>query len=336
VNRVLWLVSVGLLATSSLPAQELKMKEEFRNHGEDVVAAMTASLDNKIFATAGGPDSGTIRVWNMVTDKTIAIFHIENRGDIVFSLAVSPDGKTLAAGFLNGKIRLWDVASKTNTFTMEGDTVFVVFSPDGKNLISGGGDVQLWNVADGKKIASLKDEKMVASCAAFSSDGKLLATAGDQLIRLWDMSAGKDIDVLRLHRIRVHSAAFSPDGKTLALGADTKDILLLDVATVKVVATLEGQKGSVGKVAFSPDGKTLATTGNDNTISLWNVATRKRDSVIEQRADIFVRKTSNGRYSPAALCWGPDGKTLVSTSPCRGTWISLWEVKSKSDEDKGE
>ena len=80
---------------------------------------------------------------------------LKGHSHAVFSVAFSPNGKTLASAA--GKtIKLWDVTSGKNTATLKGHTnlVFsVAFSPDGKTLASGSLDesIKLWDVAPGKK-----------------------------------------------------------------------------------------------------------------------------------------------------------------------------------------
>jgi WD40 repeat protein len=79
---------------------------------------------------------------------------------VVFSVAYSPDGKTLASGNSDGKIKLWDVATGKERATLNGHRDFVlsvVFSPDAKMLASGGedGTTKLWDVATNKERATL-------------------------------------------------------------------------------------------------------------------------------------------------------------------------------------
>ena len=86
--------------------------------------------------------------------------HAQRAYRAVFSVAYSPDGKTLASGSADNTIKLWDVATGKNIITLRGHTNSidsVTFSPDGKTLASGSWDntIKLWDVASGKNTATI-------------------------------------------------------------------------------------------------------------------------------------------------------------------------------------
>src|ERR1019366_7595638 len=117
------------------------------------------SPDGKTLASGGadaagksgrtGPPDGDIVLWDVATGKPKAV--LKGHAHTVFTLAFSPDGKTLASGSGDNTVKLWDVATCNNTATLEGHTAFVktvAFSPGGKMLASGSNDktIKLWEL----------------------------------------------------------------------------------------------------------------------------------------------------------------------------------------------
>jgi tricorn protease-like protein len=188
------------------------------------------------------PDSRRVAAWSM--DGDIWIFDADTGARVQtlkgqpkkwgMALAWSPDGKTLAVG--RAVISLWDVESGKAVKTLEGHPDFVralTFSPDGKRLASASMDktIRIWDRETGKEAFVLKPEgfafyadgewvtapiRLPATAAAFSANGKFLATAGaDRIVRVWDAEAGTLKKELKGHRSAVTAVAFLPDGSRL-------------------------------------------------------------------------------------------------------------------------
>ena len=151
-------------------------------------------------------------------------------------LVLSPDGKTLATGGQDGAAVLWDAAAGKELRRFEGEAGVcrdLVFSADGKRLavVVSGRPVHVFDTATGAEVrltAPAPPEGGVApggvasveaEGAAFSPDGKLLATGGQYgAVRLWDLASGQQVRVLNGHAGWVMGLTFSPDGRTLAAG----------------------------------------------------------------------------------------------------------------------
>ena len=166
--------------------------------------------------------------------------------------------------------------------------------PDGAILAS---DLVLWDVASQRPWAALQDTSYVHS-VAFSLDGTILASSGDNIVVLWDVAKQRRLAILEGHAQRVNSVAFSPDGAILASGSDDRTVVLWDTASRRQLVTLEGHADSVHSVAFSPDGTMLASGSSDHTVVLWDVVRRGRQA----SKDIVQAVAFSPRYH--ARIWG--------------------------------
>ncbi|MBD2066410.1 hypothetical protein H6F93_02520 [Leptolyngbya sp. FACHB-671] len=210
-----------------------------------------------------------------------------------------------------------DLATSVFTQTLSGiDSV--AFTPDGKQLATGGvdGKISFWQVADGKQLLTLQGHQSWILSVSFSPDGEMLASGGEDFtIRLWNVASGQCLRELEGHRNSVFSISFSPDGQTLASGDEDSTIRLWDVASRQCLKTLEGHTGRVWSISFSPDGQTLASGSNDATIRLWNV----------QNGECF--KTLQGQAGGIrSVHFNADGQTVAGGGDDAA--IHLWNVES--------
>ena len=155
----------------------------------------------------------------------------------------------------------------------------LAISPDGKTIAWAGGyqGMGLWEAATGKDIVQLQgSHHHVDSALAYSPDGTLLATAsnsGDP-IRLWDVPAGKV--AMEWKQLRATALAFSPQGLMLAT-ASGKDVILLDVATRKELRRLRGHAAEIKAIAWTPNSAVLASASLDGTVLIWDVSGLAKD-----------------------------------------------------------
>ncbi len=253
---------------------------------------------------------------------------LEGHTHYVLAVAFSPDGRTLASGSRNGKIRLWDTDTGEHKLTLEGHTDGVTclsFSLNGHTLASGSWDdtIRLWDAKTGQPLQTLEEHTDGVRSVVFSPDGRTLASGGyDNILRLWDTETEQHKPALEGHTDYIRSVVFSPDGRTLASGSYDRTIRLWDAETGEHKLTFEGHTDGVLTVAFSPDGRALASGSYDRTIRLWDVET-------EQHLQTLRGHTSN----VLSVAFSPDGHTLASggednTFLLYDDTVRLWDAKT--------
>ncbi|MBA3321854.1 MAG: caspase family protein [Pyrinomonadaceae bacterium] len=235
----------------------------------------------------------------------------------ILLLALSPDGKTLAASSL--ELKLWDVTAGVELRTLSSiDVSAIVFSPNGKTLASGTGEgkVDLWDVTTGAKLHSLEVSKYRVESLAFSGDGQTIATGSQNTIKLWDSKTGTHLRSLEeCLGCRVLSLAFSPEGKMLANGNTGGRLNLWEIPTGKQVRFYKGHVSDVNSVVFSPDGQTLVSSSSDRIVKLWDVTTGAE-----------LRTIASNSMEVSAITLSPEGKTFASST--RDGRVDLWEVST--------
>jgi WD40 repeat protein/beta-lactamase regulating signal transducer with metallopeptidase domain len=291
----------------------------------DLVRQVVFSPDGSSVATAG--KEGSVKLWKLTTRRRTAQATLKGDLTPVWSVAYSPNGRTLAVADgpqdTPGTVTLWNVATRKVMATLDGHergVATVVFAPDGRTFASGGwdGTIRIWDAQTLEPRHVLAGLNGVSELA-FSPDGRLLASAGEgNIVTLWDVATGTEESRLTDLRWPVQCVAFSPDGRLLATGGGTLDnrpgaqgeVKLWDVATQSVVATLEGHTRGVLAVAFTPDGTGLATGGLDETIRVWDVQTRKQRLSLGGLSNCAqaLAFSRDGRM----LAWSGRGDGLVS------------------------
>jgi hypothetical protein len=278
----------------------------------------------------GSPDSGRDRRGSG-----------KHRGPVVNRLAFSPDGQLLVTGGNDGLVRIWAVgtgALVTQFGQRSGQVRSVCFSPDGLLVAVASSDqpVQLWPANSPGRAVTL----VPAWDVAFSSDGRLLATAGggrtaapgltaaatpDKAAWLWDVATGQMVAALEGKGGHGNAVAFSPTGGLLATASASDVVRLWDVSTGQQVWALPRPTGQGDRVAFSPDGRLLATAGTGSITRLWDVASGAlvRPVGLDQAADVGFSPDGKLLATAGGGSQSAPGLTAAATLD-KAVW--LWDV----------
>jgi WD40 repeat protein len=251
----------------------------------------------------------------------------------LFTVAISPDGKLLAAGGEHGTLVLFDVQSGKLLQRLEGHAAdndvniySIAFTPSGQQLISSGADkkIIIWqrqqsNTTATDQTAVFKKQRELVAPAqvlaiSISPDGKLLASGGyDNNITLWELGSGKKSRTFaQPGATNPYGLCFSPNSHYLA-SSFGYIATIWELETGKQLYNLAGHTDYVNNLKFSPDSSKLVTSSGDKTLRLWSVTTGEQQRVF------------NGHQNTVwTVSWFDD--YLVSGSYDRS--IRLWDSRS--------
>ena len=258
-------------------------------------------------------------------------------------VAVSPDGRYLAAAGERATLVLYDAASGALLKRLEGhdpkagsnghgSVRAIAFDPTGQSLYSGAydGRVIRWSIPSGEKLGEWKASSGMVYGLAIRPDGRQLATGDDSgVITLWSLPEGRELRKLEGHKAAIadstRSLVYSPDGQRLASTSFDRTARIWEVRdvrdagraspSVQLLHVLEGHNDAVMGADFSPDGKLLATASYDRRIVLWDVASGKP-----------LRVFTGHQITVFGLRFSADGATLYSAS--RDNTLRAWDVAS--------
>ncbi len=274
----------------------------------------------------GSPLSGRALVQRPASINGLMSWTLETRRHrgVIYHVAISPDGKTLATGGLDGTIRLWEVETGKFIKCLLGHNSYVfrlAWSPDGNTLASAGaydGSVGLWDVKTGVLRRAIRSPHGVVTYVAWAPNGTQLAfaTGGSGHMLVYDVVRGEYINNDKEKDVAlgtgITALEWSPDGQVVGFMGATTPVSLWQLSAVrqnKFLLTEEAVGSPLYSVSFSRDGKEVAV-GSLKTIRIYNFETEK-----------LTRTTEAAAYSVA---YSPDGKMLAS-APQNGV-VQLWEA----------
>jgi WD40 repeat protein len=258
----------------------------------DWVRCTVFSPDGSTLATAG--DDRRARLWNVATGKLSV--SLPEQPLAIRCVRFNPQGNMLGTAGSDEQVRLYDVATAKlqHSFTAScPDLRAVAFSRDGELLAAGGrdGQLRLWNLATANATTSSANQTSGASsrivpgspaprsaahalrlrAIAFSPDGTLLATAGeDRVLRIWELASGAEHAKFTVAGSKIMALAWC-GAECVAVGGSDNLIHLFDASAQAELAVLSGHTGTIAALDADPAGRMLVSGSFDTTARIWNL-----------------------------------------------------------------
>jgi hypothetical protein len=237
----------------------------------------------------------------------------------------------VAAGQNDGKVRLWSAITGRNEGLIEchdyKSIMAVHFDAAGENLlVAGDTGLQVWDLANRKKLKEWHWPDKSVTAAAFGSAGEKIALITKKgAIEIWSTSAGKKISGLQFpENISWHILAFSADGTHLAAGSVDGAIVLSGTGDKPFNAVLQNSGGTaIRSMAFSPGGARLASVRGREGVAVWDVATKKQH-----------KKLPTGSAPYHTLTFSPKNDSVdgvILAAGCGNGAVQLWDANSGED-----
>jgi WD40 repeat protein len=272
---------------SNLRVRDLMTDRELHLHEDngEIKGGILSSDGRYLFANR----STSISQLDAETGEGLRVFSAPEKDAAIVSISLAANGERITAGYADGVVRMWTVATGEEISAFNVSSVGagtsriapseIVFSSDGNFALTAselpGVPINVWDIVTGKSISTFanKAQRLVSSLAISSNGEHVLSGSSDGKVRLWDVSTGEEKHVFEGHSERITALAFGRDGQYALSASPDRLIKLWDVREKKEVRTFKGHDDIVNSVSFSPDGRYVISGSEDRTARLWDTET---------------------------------------------------------------
>jgi hypothetical protein len=226
-------------------------------------------------------------------------------GNAVLSLDISANGRLLAAGVNDAKVRIWDLQDGR-----ELPPVGMEATPDGSLL---GAPVSLQGVVPRSFVVP---HPGMATVVRFSPDASLLAAGNETGIHVWRLASGERAALLRGYQGRVSALAFSGDSRRVAVASEDKAVRLFTLAERPSMVEVGRLATLPHFLALRSDAKFVAAGLADGSIELWKTDDKALSARVRVLEDGWIATVPSGLFDASEQAWrraawrfgGPSGK----------------------------
>jgi RNA polymerase sigma factor (sigma-70 family) len=270
------------------------------------------------------------------TGKPVRTFELAGS---VLSVAVSPDGKTVAAAGAAGRadgpttceVKLWDAATGREVRRLAPDAKAarsalgrLAFAADGKTLYLGteAGRVLRWDLSDGTALPDWPAHQgVIADLWLRPHKGELIsAGAWDGALARWDAASGKCLSARGAYTGEV-AVTRAPAGREVVAVDAAGRLDVWDVATGRVTKALQAPGRGRHQLLFTPDGGRLLVAAESGPSTVWDLSAGRQ---VGELAPPPAKDPKATDSYWGTLGFSPDGRQLLAARFGRGTWAWSW------------
>jgi len=310
-----WLVfgssKLGQLLVWEWQSETYILKQQGHHHD---MSCVSYSPDGQHLVTGG--DDGKVKVWSALSGFCFVTFMDHSAG--ISAAEFAKAGQVVFSASLDGTVRAYDLVRYRNfrTFTSPSPVQFgcLAVDPSGEVVAAGSIDsfeIFVWSVQTGKLLDILSGHEGPISSLAFSpTEGLLASGSWDHTVRTWDVFGRGGASEAFEHTSDVLAISFRPDGKVIASSTLDGDISFWEIATAKLLGSIEGRKdisggrkmfdrttaanSSSGKsfnsICFTADGNCILAGGNSKYVCIYDT----RDKVLLKKFTLTKNLSLDG------------------------------------------
>lgn len=256
-------------------------------------------------------------------------------------IAISPDGRLVASGSLDGSLRIWSLKTgqiKNVIDEFRGAITSVAFSPDGKRICGvGGNDLSRWPYGEGMVFATETGEKLadleladLARTVTFISDSQVAVGGLDRQITIWDIDQNELQEQINAHADFLHGIVLHADGKRIVSAGEDNAVRFWHLTKRQPPDRLffPHEMMDIEDADFSPDGSRLTSVSGDKHVRIWAPEWGPTRSPL-------VQDLGEHQHFSHGVAYSPTGKLLASVGaawPSQATdksELKLWDLSTE-------
>lgn len=291
---------------------------------DSALKVLSASRDHTVVAWKGAERSSA--------DSPMAVpeRRLEGHSGFVQDVALSNNAEFALTASWDKALRLWNLKTGdciTKFLGHTKDALTVAFSPDNRQIVSGGRDskLKIWNVKGDCMFTIERDSHADwISCVRFSPSltSPVIVSGGwDSMVKVWSLSEFRCIQTLRGHKGYVTSVTVSPDGSLCASAGKDCKAKLWDLNRGEHLYELECTE-PINQIAFSPNRYWLCAA-TEKHIRVWDLENKE---VVAELVPEVQEKCVKPECT--SIAWSADGSFLYSGY--NDNTIRVWGVRDRA------